>query len=134
MIFPLKWQCPFIPLCPIEMATCIESPMPILMGISTTYFDEKENEPPENVYIVSLDNGPLPDTKKHFNKLPAKLLKPLEKSLKSIEKELRVIGRKHSLGREDPDDEATRAGFGMTFFFRFFTIFFRIFFEYFLIF
>ena len=41
MIFPLKWQCPFIPLCPIEMATCIESPMPILMGISTTYFDEK---------------------------------------------------------------------------------------------
>ena len=88
--------------------------MPILMGISTTYFDEKENEPPENVYIVSLDNGPLPDAKKHFNKLPAKLLKPLEKSLKSIEKELRVIGRKHSLGREDPDDEATRAGFGMT--------------------
>ena len=68
MIFPLKWQSPFIPLCPIEMATVIESPVKLLMGISTMYFDEKENEPdPESkVYIVSLDSGPLPDPHKTF--------------------------------------------------------------------
>ena len=109
LIFPLKWQCPFIPLCPIEMATCIESPMPVLMGISTTYFDEKENEPdPETVYIVSLDNGPLPDYQKKFKGLPSKLLNPLKTALTAIEKDLRQLGKKLGFGLDDPDDEDRR--------------------------
>ena len=68
------------------MATCIEFPMPVLMGISITYFVEKEIEPdPEPVYIVSLDNGPLPDYQKKFKGLPRKLLNPLKTALTAIE-------------------------------------------------
>lgn len=51
MIFPLRWQCPYIPLCPLALADVLSAPVPFVVGIHSSYFDL--HEPPKDV-ILSL--------------------------------------------------------------------------------
>jgi len=32
MIFPFRWQCPYIPLCPLMLADVLDSPTPFIVG------------------------------------------------------------------------------------------------------
>ena len=32
MIFPFRWQCPYIPLCPLSLADVVDSPTPFIVG------------------------------------------------------------------------------------------------------
>ena len=32
MIFPFHWQCPYIPLCPLNLADVLSAPCPFIVG------------------------------------------------------------------------------------------------------
>ncbi|XP_016077120.1 PREDICTED: DENN domain-containing protein 4B [Miniopterus natalensis] len=57
MIFPLHWQCPYIPLCPLVLADVLSAPVPFIVGIHSSYFDL--HDPPSDVICVDLDTNTL---------------------------------------------------------------------------
>ncbi|XP_026950711.1 DENN domain-containing protein 4B isoform X3 [Sagmatias obliquidens] len=57
MIFPLHWQCPYIPLCPLVLADVLSAPVPFIVGIHSSYFDL--HDPPMDVICVDLDTNTL---------------------------------------------------------------------------
>ncbi|XP_044235026.2 DENN domain-containing protein 4B isoform X7 [Ursus arctos] len=57
MIFPLHWQCPYIPLCPLVLADVLSAPVPFIVGIHSSYFDL--HDPPADVICVDLDTNTL---------------------------------------------------------------------------
>ncbi|XP_045439329.1 DENN domain-containing protein 4B isoform X4 [Pipistrellus kuhlii] len=57
MIFPLHWQCPYIPVCPLALADVLSAPVPFIVGIHSSYFDL--HDPPPDVICVDLDTNTL---------------------------------------------------------------------------
>ncbi|KAM9242233.1 DENN domain-containing protein 4B isoform 1-T1 [Dugong dugon] len=57
MTFPLHWQCPYIPLCPLVLADVLSAPVPFIVGIHSSYFDLQD--PPADVICVDLDTNTL---------------------------------------------------------------------------
>ncbi|XP_064032237.1 DENN domain-containing protein 4B isoform X2 [Pogoniulus pusillus] len=70
MIFPLRWQCPYIPLCPLALADVLCAPVPFIVGIHSSYFDLYE--PPRDVIFVDLDTNTIC----HHQSEERKLLSP----------------------------------------------------------
>uniref|UniRef100_A0A8D2J196 DENN domain containing 4B n=1 Tax=Varanus komodoensis TaxID=61221 RepID=A0A8D2J196_VARKO len=68
MIFPLHWQCPYIPLCPLTLADVLYAPVPFIVGIHSSYFDL--HDPPHDVLCVDLDTNTI------FQREERKLLPP----------------------------------------------------------
>ncbi|XP_074836988.1 DENN domain-containing protein 4B isoform X2 [Carettochelys insculpta] len=68
MIFPLRWQCPYIPLCPLTLADVLCAPVPFIVGIHSSYFDL--HDPPHDVLCVDLDTNTI------FQSEEKKLLSP----------------------------------------------------------
>ncbi|XP_054994270.1 DENN domain-containing protein 4B isoform X1 [Sorex araneus] len=68
MTFPLHWQCPYIPLCPLVLADVLSAPVPFIVGIHSSYFDL--HDPPTDVICVDLDTNTL------FQTEEKKLLSP----------------------------------------------------------
>ncbi|XP_031465556.1 DENN domain-containing protein 4B [Phasianus colchicus] len=57
MIFPLRWQCPYIPLCPLALCDVLSAPVPFVVGLHSSYFDL--HEPPRDVIFVDLDTNSI---------------------------------------------------------------------------
>ncbi|XP_043974040.1 DENN domain-containing protein 4B-like isoform X2 [Gambusia affinis] len=57
MTFPLRWICPYIPLCPLQMADVLLAPMPFIVGVHSSYFDLYD--PPPEVVCVDLDTNTI---------------------------------------------------------------------------
>ena len=57
IIFPFAWQCPYIPLCPIGMSTYLASPMPVIIGLDSRFFDLYDQ--PEDVNAIDLDTNTI---------------------------------------------------------------------------
>lgn len=55
MLFPLQWQCPYIPLCPLSLSGVLSAPCPFIVGVDSRYFDIYE--PPLDVICVDLDTN-----------------------------------------------------------------------------
>lgn len=55
IIFPFKWQCPYIPLCPLGLAEVLHAPLPFLIGVDSRFFDLYD--PPTDVNCVDLDTN-----------------------------------------------------------------------------
>ena len=53
VLFPLKWQCTDIPMCPLSLATYIQAPVPFIIGIDSRYMMMAE-EFPDDVAFVDL--------------------------------------------------------------------------------
>ncbi|XP_054033539.1 LOW QUALITY PROTEIN: DENN domain-containing protein 4B [Dryobates pubescens] len=70
MIFPLRWQCPYIPLCPLALADVLCAPVPFIVGIHSSYFDLYE--PPRDVIFIDLDTNTIC----HHQSEERKLLSP----------------------------------------------------------
>ncbi|XP_060111742.1 DENN domain-containing protein 4B [Heteronotia binoei] len=68
MIFPLRWQCPYIPLCPLTLADVLCAPVPFIVGLHSSYFDLYD--PPHDVICVDLDTNTI------FQSEERKLLSP----------------------------------------------------------
>ena len=54
VLFPLSWQCSYIPMCPLSLATYIEAPVPFIMGIDSRYM-LMADDLPDDVAFIDLD-------------------------------------------------------------------------------
>ncbi|XP_061088758.1 DENN domain-containing protein 4B-like isoform X2 [Conger conger] len=93
MAFPLRWQCPYIPLCPLRLADVLCAPMPFIVGVHSSYFDLYD--PPQDVVCVDLDTNTIfqSEDKKplSWKSLPRKHGKTLLNSLTNLHKTLEKI-------------------------------------------
>ncbi|XP_053154407.1 DENN domain-containing protein 4C isoform X2 [Hemicordylus capensis] len=100
MIFPFQWQCPYIPLCPLSLATVLSAPVPFIVGVDSRYFDLYN--PPEDVVCIDLDTNMvyISDDKKSMNwkQLPKKPCKSLLSTLKKLHPQLALVHRKTQEG------------------------------------
>lgn len=55
LLFPFKWQCPYIPLCPMGLVEVLHAPLPYLIGVDSRFFDLYD--PPNDVTCVDLDTN-----------------------------------------------------------------------------
>ncbi|XP_022171182.1 C-myc promoter-binding protein isoform X3 [Myzus persicae] len=90
LIFPFKWQCPYIPLCPLGLAEVLHAPLPFLIGVDSRFFDLYE--PPTDVTCVDLDTNTITlcEDKKHLTAklLPKKPTRTLKNTLEKLNKKL----------------------------------------------
>uniref|UniRef100_A0A8D3C0N2 DENN domain containing 4B n=1 Tax=Scophthalmus maximus TaxID=52904 RepID=A0A8D3C0N2_SCOMX len=93
MSFPLRWLCPYIPLCPLQMADVLLAPMPFVVGVHSSYFDLYD--PPTDVVCVDLDTNTIfqSDDKKplSWRSLPRRHGKTLFNTLTNLHKTLEKI-------------------------------------------
>ncbi|XP_055601760.1 DENN domain-containing protein Crag-like isoform X1 [Uranotaenia lowii] len=86
-LFPFKWQCPYIPLCPLGLAEVLHAPLPYLIGVDSRFFDLYE--PPNDVTCVDLDtnNISLCESQKHLitKLLPKRAARILKQTLRNLE-------------------------------------------------
>ncbi|KAK4881396.1 hypothetical protein RN001_004715 [Aquatica leii] len=81
LLFPFKWQCPYIPLCPLGLVEILHAPLPFLIGVDSRFFDLYD--PPNDVSCVDLDTNIITVSEaqrqllnyKLLPKRPAKILK-----------------------------------------------------------
>lgn len=90
LLFPFKWQCPYIPLCPLGLAGVLQAPLPYLIGVDSRFFECYE--PPNDVTCIDLDtnNISLCETQKHLSTklLPKRAARILKNTLKEIEDDI----------------------------------------------
>lgn len=55
LLFPFKWQCPYIPLCPLGLSEVLHAPLPFLIGVDSRFFDI--HVLPNDVTCVDLDTN-----------------------------------------------------------------------------
>ncbi|XP_068519371.1 DENN domain-containing protein 4B isoform X2 [Anas acuta] len=96
MIFPLRWQCPYIPLCPLALADVLSAPVPFVVGIHSSYFDL--HEPPKDVIFVDLDTNNIFQSEERKllspRALPRRPCKVLLASLHSLSQQLHEMYNK----------------------------------------
>ncbi|XP_073493462.1 DENN domain-containing protein 4B [Phyllobates terribilis] len=90
IIFPLRWQCPYIPLCPLSLSDVLCAPLPFIVGIHSSYFDL--HDPPPDVLCVDLDTNTLFQSEEKkipsYQTLPRKPCKVLRSCLSDLHKQL----------------------------------------------
>ncbi|XP_050057996.1 DENN domain-containing protein Crag isoform X2 [Aphis gossypii] len=95
LIFPFKWQCPYIPLCPLSLAEVLHAPLPFLIGVDSRFFDLYE--PPTDVTCVDLDTNTITlcEDKKHLTikLLPKKPTRTLKNTLEKLNEKLDDLQR-----------------------------------------
>ncbi|XP_053910491.1 DENN domain-containing protein 4C isoform X2 [Cuculus canorus] len=100
MIFPFQWQCPYIPLCPLSLATVLSAPVPFIVGVDSRYFDLYD--PPQDIVCVDLDTNMvyISDDKKStsWKQFPKKPCKSLLSTLKKLHPQLAAVHRKTQEG------------------------------------
>ncbi|XP_024885964.1 DENN domain-containing protein 4C isoform X4 [Temnothorax curvispinosus] len=106
ILFPFKWQCPYIPLCPLGLAEVLHAPLPFLIGVDSRFFDLYD--PPADVNCVNLDtnNIAICDDKKYLNVklLPKKAARQLRNWLELLSSKIISWG-KTSCSQKDRGDE-----------------------------
>ncbi|XP_069704600.1 DENN domain-containing protein Crag [Periplaneta americana] len=90
IIFPFKWQCPYIPLCPLGLAEVLHAPLPFLIGVDSRFFDLYD--PPPDVNCVDLDtnNITMCEEKRNLTQklLPKKPARVLRNTLEQLSQKL----------------------------------------------
>ncbi|XP_045468065.1 DENN domain-containing protein Crag [Harmonia axyridis] len=93
LLFPFKWQCPYIPLCPLGLVEVLHAPLPFLVGVDSRFFDF--HDPPPDVSCVDLDTNIITVAEHQRQLLSVKLLpkraaKCLKATLEAIYHRLRL--------------------------------------------
>ncbi|XP_012257987.2 C-myc promoter-binding protein isoform X2 [Athalia rosae] len=105
ILFPFKWQCPYIPLCPLGLAEVLHAPLPFLIGVDSRFFDLYD--PPSDVNCVDLDtnNVAICDDKRYLNLklLPKKAARSLRNRLELLYSKLISLGRSYTSQKEKGD-------------------------------
>ncbi|XP_017484119.1 PREDICTED: DENN domain-containing protein 4C isoform X2 [Rhagoletis zephyria] len=87
LLFPFKWQCPYIPLCPLGLAEVLHAPLPYLIGVDSRFFDLYE--PPQDVTCIDLDTNTISlcESQRHLTikLLPKRAARFLRQSLNELE-------------------------------------------------
>ncbi|KAI5721991.1 hypothetical protein M8J76_002076 [Diaphorina citri] len=110
IIFPFKWQCPYIPLCPLSLAEVLHAPLPFLIGVDSRFFDLYE--PPPDVNCVDLDTNNITvcEDKRYLTikLLPKRPARTLRHTLTHLYHKLLMLVRK--LHNNNVEDLAVTAG------------------------
>jgi DENN domain-containing protein 4 len=105
LLFPFKWQCPYIPLCPLGLAEVLHAPVPYLIGVDSRFFEMYE--PPNDVTCIDLDtnNISLCESQKHLNTklLPKRAARILKQTLRNLEEEMSMMGHPEHTNSLDRD-------------------------------
>lgn len=87
LLFPFKWQCPYIPLCPLGLAEVLHAPVPYLIGVDSRFFDLYEL--PNDVTCIDLDTNNISvcESQKHLitKLLPKRAARILKQTLRNLE-------------------------------------------------
>lgn len=110
LLFPFKWQCPYIPLCPLGLAEVLHAPLPYLIGVDSRFFDLYE--PPPDVTCVDLDTNNITVCESQRNNISIKLLpkrqvKALKQTLETLYGSIRPASPIHHSSRNRYNGEAT---------------------------
>ncbi|KAG4076369.1 hypothetical protein HA402_005812 [Bradysia odoriphaga] len=104
LLFPFKWQCPYIPLCPLGLAEVLHAPLPYLIGVDSRFFDLYD--PPNDVTCVDLDTNNISvcESQKQFTTklLPKRAARILKQTLRQLE-ELGMSTGNESMNSLDRD-------------------------------
>ena len=57
LMFPMKWQCVYVPVCPNVLLHVLEAPMPFILGISSEW--TAQHGLPPGVWEIQLDTGTI---------------------------------------------------------------------------
>lgn len=110
LLFPFKWQCPYIPLCPLGLAEVLHAPVPYLIGVDSRFFEMYE--PPNDVTCIDLDtnNISLCESQKHLitKLLPKRAARILKQTLRNLEEELSTINYQDQTNSLDRDFKRKR--------------------------
>ncbi|KAK9507860.1 hypothetical protein O3M35_007632 [Rhynocoris fuscipes] len=91
IMFPFKWQCPYIPLCPLGLAEVLHAPVPFLIGVDSRFFDLYDL--PSDVNSVDLDTNNITfcEEKRHLTikLLPKKAGRALRNNLDMLSEKLK---------------------------------------------
>lgn len=105
LLFPFKWQCPYIPLCPLGLAEVLHAPVPYLIGVDSRFFEMYE--PPNDVTCIDLDtnNISLCDSQKHLitKLLPKRAARILKQTLRNLEEEMPGMNQQEQTNSLDRD-------------------------------
>ncbi|XP_072937985.1 DENN domain-containing protein Crag [Epargyreus clarus] len=97
LLFPFKWQCPYIPLCPLGLAEVLHAPLPYLIGVDSRFFDLYE--PPPDVTCVDLDtnNITICESQRHISLklLPKRQARVLRQTLDQLFADIRPASPVH---------------------------------------
>ncbi|XP_068081493.1 DENN domain-containing protein Crag isoform X2 [Anabrus simplex] len=106
IIFPFKWQCPYIPLCPLGLAEVLHAPLPFLIGVDSRFFDLYD--PPTDVSCVDLDTNNITvcDDRRNLSVklLPKKPARALRNTLERLYQKIRQLVR--SLSQDAAKDNS----------------------------
>ncbi|XP_053611324.1 DENN domain-containing protein Crag isoform X2 [Plodia interpunctella] len=110
LLFPFKWQCPYIPLCPLGLAEVLHAPLPYLIGVDSRFFDLFE--PPPDVTCVDLDtnNITICETQRHIislKLLPKRQSKTLKQTLEQLYGNIRPASPVHHSNESKYNGEPT---------------------------
>ncbi|KAL4717031.1 hypothetical protein ACJJTC_016918, partial [Scirpophaga incertulas] len=109
LLFPFKWQCPYIPLCPLGLAEVLHAPLPYLIGVDSRFFDLYE--PPPDVTCVDLDtnNITICETQRHISikLLPKRQAKALKQTLEVLYNNIRPASPIHHSNESKYNGEPT---------------------------
>ncbi|XP_077290378.1 DENN domain-containing protein Crag isoform X2 [Arctopsyche grandis] len=94
LLFPFKWQCPYIPLCPLGLAEVLHAPLPYLIGVDSRFFDLYD--PPPDVSCIDLDTNNITvcEAQRHISTkiLPKRQARVLRNTLETLYSKLRPGG------------------------------------------
>ncbi|XP_046966815.1 DENN domain-containing protein Crag isoform X4 [Vanessa cardui] len=109
LLFPFKWQCPYIPLCPLGLAEVLHAPLPYLIGVDSRFFDLYE--PPPDVTCVDLDtnNITICESQRHISLkiLPKRQARTLRQTLEQLFSSIRPASPVHSSNDSKYNGEPT---------------------------
>ncbi|XP_013183784.2 DENN domain-containing protein Crag isoform X2 [Amyelois transitella] len=109
LLFPFKWQCPYIPLCPLGLAEVLHAPLPYLIGVDSRFFDLFE--PPPDVTCVDLDtnNITICESQRHISTklLPKRQARTLKHTLELLYGNIRPASPVHHSSESKYNGEPT---------------------------
>ena len=102
LLFPFKWIHVFIPILPEKLKPFIDSPVPLIIGIS---FNVDLNDFPKDSLILNINSNKFENYYNHIPKLTGRLNSILEKKLKFLKEKYGIDDPKDSKKWMDYQDE-----------------------------
>ena len=93
LLFPFKWIHVYVPILPEKLKLFIESPVPLIIGIS---FNIEKNELPNDSLILNINNNCFEKYNEKMPPLPSKLKKILMNKLNKLKEEYNLDNPQHT--------------------------------------
>uniref|UniRef100_A0A5S6R4X7 UDENN domain-containing protein n=1 Tax=Trichuris muris TaxID=70415 RepID=A0A5S6R4X7_TRIMR len=107
LIFPFRWQCPYIPQCPLDLAGVLHAPLPFVAGVDSSYF-ELYQDPPRDVTCIDVDTNTISASevrqKYKLSLLPRRPAKILKQQLQPLFSQVCQVDNKEAKRHKTQND------------------------------